>query len=76
MIDHTFHFLTEYLNTEFKLLYGIDEDKVVMGNLVDPDGNTAASDQQDCVITGQFRTHHQCSGFCKEEFVHWRNYAA
>ncbi|MCH2233059.1 MAG: DUF4255 domain-containing protein [Crocinitomicaceae bacterium] len=41
MIDHTVNFLTEYLNTELQLFFGLDEDKVVMGNLVDPNGESS-----------------------------------
>lgn len=51
MIDHTIHFLTEYLNKELKLLYGIDEDKAVMGNLVDPNGEQAMEVTNKVVVT-------------------------
>lgn len=51
MIDHTIHFLTTYLNKELQLLYGIDEDKAVMGNLVDQDGVSATEVMNKVVVS-------------------------
>ncbi|MFT5780054.1 MAG: hypothetical protein ACI837_003015 [Crocinitomicaceae bacterium] len=42
MIKDALVFLRDYLNREIRLTYGIDEDKVVVGSLIDPDGSLAA----------------------------------
>lgn len=51
MIDQTIDFLTEHVNKELRLIYGIDEDKAVMGNLVEPGGNPAQEIINKVVVT-------------------------
>ncbi len=43
MIEQAMFFLSEFLNIELKTTFGIDEDKVIVSGLADPDGSISQS---------------------------------
>jgi len=51
MIAKTLSFITDLLNQELKLTFGIDEDKVVASSLINPDGSIASNIENKIVVS-------------------------
>ncbi|WP_340198816.1 DUF4255 domain-containing protein [Ascidiimonas sp. W6] len=51
MIDKAFVFIQNFLNQQIKMLYGIDEDRVVAESLVNPDGSTSDAVMNKVVVS-------------------------
>lgn len=51
MISKALTFISDFLNSEIKLTHGIDEDRVVVGSLINPDGTVTENIENKVIIS-------------------------
>ncbi|TNE53998.1 MAG: DUF4255 domain-containing protein [Bacteroidetes bacterium] len=51
MIDKALSFITTYVNQELKASFGLSEDKVIAGSLINPDGSVTENMENKIIVT-------------------------